>query len=310
MLPRAAATVVSHSSSISATSTRRPSRAERMPARTTASDRVAYSPPTSCRPWPRTAAANSSSSSTRVSFFAQGTAAGVVLAPLEQAQPIVQIVVGRGVLAVDVHQVVLGRRGVAGIERGERAVLVLQHQARHVRIVAGQHELRELSAHRHDRPEQIFQHVGVVDADLQHDAARHAGGLVAPGGEIDLAEAVAADVGLGVDELAEPAGIDLLPDPAEVALAPALIAERQHHAGLAAGLRDGAAVGDGVGDRLVEEDVLAGGSGGAGGGQMHIVRRRVDDRLDLGIGQHRLVALCRAASYLAANVFRFSSERV
>src|SRR5262249_17978644 len=58
----------------SATSTRRPSCAERMPARTTASDLVAYSPPTSCRPCPRTAAANSSSSSTRVSFPAHCTA--------------------------------------------------------------------------------------------------------------------------------------------------------------------------------------------------------------------------------------------
>ena len=132
-------------------------------------------------------------------------------------------------------------------------------------IVAGQHQLRELPAHRLDRPDQVLQHVGVVDADLQHDAARHAGGLVAPGGQIDLAEPVAADVGLGVDELAERAGVDLLLHPAEVALAPALVAERQHHAGLAADLGDGAAVGDGVGDRLVEEDVLAGRGRGAGG---------------------------------------------
>ena len=51
-------------------------------------------------------------------------------------------------------------------------------------------------------------------------------------------------------------GIDLPPDPAEVALAPPLIAQRQHHAGLAAGLGDGAAVRDAVGDRLVEETCL------------------------------------------------------
>ena len=67
--------------------------------------------------------------------------------------------------------------------------------------------------------DQIFQNVGVVDADLQHHAAGHAGCLVAPRGEIDLAEAVAADIGLGVDELAEHAVIDLLPDPAKMALA-------------------------------------------------------------------------------------------
>jgi hypothetical protein len=80
-----------------------------------------------------------------------------------------------------------------------------------------------------NRPDQIFQNVDVVDADLQHHAAGHAGGLVAPRGEIDLAEAVAADVGLGVDKLAEQTVIDLPPDPAEVALAPPLVAERQHH---------------------------------------------------------------------------------
>jgi hypothetical protein len=49
----------------------------------------------------------------------------------------VQIVVGGGVLAVDVHQIVLGRRGIARVQRRERAVLVLQDQARDIRIVAG-----------------------------------------------------------------------------------------------------------------------------------------------------------------------------
>ena len=154
-----------------------------------------------------------------------------------------------------------------------------------------------------DRPDQIFQNVSVVDADLQHHATWHAGSLVAPRGEIDLAEAVAADVGLGVDELAEQAVLDLLPDPAEMALAPPLIAERQHHAGLAAGLRDGAAVRDAVGDRLVEEDVFARGGGGAGGRQMHIVRRCVDDSLDLGIGQHRLVARGWPAAIFCRELF-------
>src|ERR1700722_2909061 len=61
---------------ISATSTRRPSRAERMPARITASDVVAYSPPTSGLPPPRTAAANSSSSSAGVSLLANGMLTG------------------------------------------------------------------------------------------------------------------------------------------------------------------------------------------------------------------------------------------
>ena len=182
---------------------------------------------------------------------------------------------------------------------------MLQDQARDVRIVAGQHQLRRLRAYRMDRPDQVGEHVDIVDSDLQHHAARHARGLVAPGGEIDLAEAIAADVRLGVDELAEPAGFDLLPDIAEMALAPPLIAERQHHAGLAAGLGDGAAVRDAVGDRLVQKDVLAGGCGRAGRRQMHIVRRRVDDRLDLGIGQQRLVARGRPAAVFCREVFAF-----
>ena len=194
-----------------------------------------------------------------MSFFVARHRRQLGLAALEQAQAVVQVVIGGGFLAVDVHQVIFGRRGVAGVEGRERAVLVLEDQAGDVRIVARQHQLGELAAHRLDRPHQVFQHVDIVDADLQHDAARHAGGLIAPGGQIDLAEPVAADIGFGVDQLAEHAGVDLLPDPAEMALAPALIAQRQHHAGLAADLGDGAALRDGVGDRLVEKDVLAGG---------------------------------------------------
>jgi hypothetical protein len=95
-----------------------------------------------------------------------------------------------------------------------------------IRIVAGQHQLRRLPAHAADRSDQIFQDVDIVAADLQHDASGHAGGLRAPRGEIDLGEAVAADIGRGVDELAEPAVVDLPPDP-ELALAPPLIAERR-----------------------------------------------------------------------------------
>ena len=84
-------------------------------------------------------------------------------------------------------------------------------KAGHVRIVARQHKLDKVPAHRLHRTDQVSQHVGVVDADLQHHAARHAGGLVAPGREVELAEPVAANIGLGVDQGAEHAGVDLLP---------------------------------------------------------------------------------------------------
>src|ERR1700685_1672869 len=73
----------------------------------------------------------------------QGIVAGAVdrhrmaLAALEQTEPVVQIVVGGCILAVDVHQIVLGRRSVARIHRGKRTVLMFQDQARDIRIVAG-----------------------------------------------------------------------------------------------------------------------------------------------------------------------------
>jgi hypothetical protein len=51
--------------------------------------------------------------------------------------------------------------------------------------------------------------------------------------------------------------------------------------------------------------VLARGSGGAGGRQMRIVRRRVDDGLDLGIGQDSLVARGRPAAVFCREVLAF-----
>ena len=153
-----------------------------MPARTTASDRVASSPPTSC--WTLPARRRGK----LLELLDQGIVDcarhrdGLAFTALEQPQPIVQIVEGRHVLAVDIHQVILGRRGVACVQRRQRAVLMLQDQARDVRIVAGQHQLHRLRAHRMDRPDQVGEHVDIVDSDLQHHAARHARGLVAPRG--------------------------------------------------------------------------------------------------------------------------------
>src|SRR5689334_5581554 len=58
-------------------------------------------------------------------------------ATLAEPQPIVQVIVGRGFLAIDIQQVVLGGGGIACIEGGERPVLMLQNQAGNVGIVAG-----------------------------------------------------------------------------------------------------------------------------------------------------------------------------
>src|SRR5262249_59140961 len=130
-----------------------------------------------------------------------------------------------------------------------------------------------------------------MDADLQHHAARHAGGLGAPRREVDLAEPVAADIGLGVDQLAEYALVDLLLDKAEMALAASLIAERQHDAGLAGALADSAALGNRVGDRLVEKEGLAGLRRRPPGLEMHVVRGPVDDRHVLAVAPGLLTAL-------------------
>ena len=77
--------------------------------------------------------------------------------------------------------------------------------------------------------------------------------------------------------------VDLRADPAEMALAAALIAERQHHARLAAGVGQRARVGDGIGDRLVQEHVLAGACRGARRLEVGVVRRGVDHRLDAAV---------------------------
>ena len=105
-------------------------------------------------------------------------------------------------------------------------------------------ELRNACAHRVDRAQQVLEDIGVVDADLQHDPARHARSGIAPGREVELSQAVAADVRFGVDQPAECPGVDLAAHPTEVALPAALIAESENHGCLIAGLRDRACVGE------------------------------------------------------------------
>src|SRR6185295_17227593 len=124
----------------------------------------------------------------------------------------------------------------------------------------------------------------------------HAARLVAPGAEVDLAGPVAADVRLSVDQPAEGPGVDLLPDPAKLALAAPLVADREHHARLAAGLGKGTRVGDRIGDRLVEKHVLAGACRGGGGFEMRIVGRRIDYSFDAFVFQNRIKGRRRAAT--------------
>src|SRR5580704_6635539 len=101
---------------------------------------------------------------------------------------------------------------------------MLQHQVAHVGIFAGQDELRRHARHASDWPHQHFQYIDVMDTDLQHNAARHARRLEAPGSRVHLTESIPTDVAFGLHELAEAAGIDLGFDPAEVTLAPTLVA--------------------------------------------------------------------------------------
>src|SRR5262249_22962115 len=148
--------------------------------------------------------------------------------------------------SVYVHQVILGGRGVARVERRERTVFVLEDEARDVRVVAGKDQLREPAAHRLDRTQEILEHVAVMNADLEHHPARHPARRIPPRIQVDLPEPIAADVRFSVDELAEFARVDALADPAEMALTPALVAEREHYFRLAAGLRDRPSLRDGI----------------------------------------------------------------
>src|SRR5258708_1531295 len=221
-----------------------------------------------------------------------------------------KIVVRARLLPVDVHQVVLGSGGIARVERGERAVLVLEHEARHVRVVARKHQPYELAAHRLYRPEQVLEDVCVVNADLQHDSSGHALGAVAPGREIDLAQAIAADVRLGIDQLAEYPFIYFLFNKAKMCVAAGLVSEREHGPGFTAGLGDGARLGDGVGDRLVEKDMLAGRRRGAGGLEVRGVRRGIDDRLYCPVGKNLLIGSGAAAAVFGCEpVLLFAGTR-
>src|SRR4051794_22811581 len=97
-----------------------------------------------------------------------------------------------------------------------------------------------------------------MDADLQHDAARHPGRRIAPGCQVKLSEPVAADIGFALHDLPKSTSENFRSDPAEVVLASALVTECQHDAMLLANARDGVAVGHTVGNRFVEKDMLAG----------------------------------------------------
>src|SRR3954452_23858239 len=97
-----------------------------------------------------------------------------------------------------------------------------------------------------------------MDADLQHDAARHPGRRIAPGRQVKLSEPVAADIGFALHDLPKSASENFRSDPAEVALASALVAKRQYDAVSLANARDGVAIGHTVGNRFVEKDMLAG----------------------------------------------------
>src|SRR5262249_45695871 len=91
-------------------------------------------------------------------------------------------------------------------------------------------------------------------------------------------------------------------NPSKMAFTPPLVAEREHHLGLAADLGDGASIGDRVGDRLVEEHVLAGLGRGARGLEVRGVGGGVDDGLERAIGGPGLVRGIRAAAVLGGEL--------
>ena len=145
---------------------------------------------------------------------------------------------------------------------------------------------------------QIFEHVGVVDSDLQHHAAWHPLGGITPRRQIDLAQPVAADVGFGVHHAAELACVDLLSHPPEMALAAALISQRQHDACTAAACGQRPRIGNGVSDGLVQEHVLSRLCRRPGRFQMDAVGRGVDHGFDTPVLEHGFIAWRRIASVL------------
>ena len=76
----------------------------------------------------------------------------------------------------------------------------------------------------------------------------------------------------------------------DVGVIAALRADLQHDACLVDGLRKLLAVLDGHAHRLLDQHVLAGGDRLAGRADMELIGDRDDDRVDVGIVEHRLVA--------------------
>ena len=109
-----------------------------------------------------------------------GHGAGMLFAALERAQTAKQIVKCARFLAVDIEHVEFGCRGIGGRQGGNRAVFVFEDQASDVRIVARQHKMRQGTRYAPHRTQQHFQHIDVMDADLQHHATRHPGRRIAP----------------------------------------------------------------------------------------------------------------------------------
>ena len=122
-----------------------PHACDSIPARITASEVVAYSPPISGAVPLRTALANSSSSSAIVSLFANATLTGFSRLRLRHPQALKHVVVSRGFLPVDVHQIVFRKpRHKLALSVDSAPFSCSSTQARHVRVVARQHQPREL----------------------------------------------------------------------------------------------------------------------------------------------------------------------
>ena len=239
---------------------------------------------------PAQAAANSSSSSRSVSLRLDRLLAPLPVRRLEDELAVVDLseCVAAGAVDVDV-----GRMG-AGEHRAEIAG--------RTGFEGEQHRGGVVDIHRHSTPiglcrdprdgsHQVDQRIDHVDAEPGDGARRALDAVGAPVLDLVAERAGHREIRLRVEHRAEVARLQHGLQPSGGAVPATVLADREHHACLGAGIHRGLRARAGKRERLLAEDMLAG-----RGRRDHLlgmgrVRCGQDDRIDAVVGEHRLVGL-------------------
>src|SRR3990172_3926314 len=126
-------------------------------------------------------------------------------------------------------------------------------------------------AHRRDAAAEIAQGVELMHTDLAQGAAGRTGRIPAPVLAREPHTAIVGKIGLDLADLAELAGIDRPADRADPCEQPRAMADRDVYAVRALQRRDRERIRHGVGDRLLDIDVLAGARGALRDVEMQLV---------------------------------------